>query len=83
MKLRIERIDKDGNTVAVLYQEHPVDASLRERWVAFMEARGFTGPVLAQDAVKAGVTFAAVELARASRVVIESSRVTVVESDHA
>lgn len=33
-------------------------ATMRERWVAFMARAGFTGPVLAQDAVKAAMRFA-------------------------
>lgn len=64
MKLRIEQLDEDGNTVRVLYPEQPVDADLRARWVAFMASLGFTGNVLAEDAVKAGMLFAMSEVTR-------------------
>jgi len=33
-------------------------SAMRERWVEFMRLRGFTGNVLAQDAVKAAIAFA-------------------------
>jgi hypothetical protein len=36
--------------------------TMRERWVEFMRIHGFTGHVLAQDAVKAAMDFAASEV---------------------
>lgn len=41
------------------------DETIRDRWVAFMGERGFRGPTLAEDAVKAAMAFAESELARA------------------
>lgn len=40
------------------------DKTVRDRWVAFMAERGFTGHALAADAVKAGMDFSASEVQR-------------------
>ena len=52
---------------------------VRDRWMAFMAERGFTGHALAADAVRAGMDFAAAEVQR-ERLATEASQGALTEA---